>query len=420
MKAAGQRHMLWIVGLLGGLLLLVGCSVGPPFLVHNRLRYNEAVKVSSEEQLLLNIVRLRYTDTPSSLGITTIAAQYELTKNIQAVPFLAAAGDGSPAVTAILPQAGINAADRPTLTLTPLDDVEFTKRLFTPLSLEAIVKLSKTTWPLATVFRLWLENLNWVSNAETASGPTPKTAPVYEDFLRGILALDRLENRRGVEFFIEEREEKISSGILAANVGAADVMLAAKEGMDYRKDDRTNTWTLFRKRKQPVLRINPFFMHDPDMLEFRQAFRLLPGLITYDVTAEKLDPFFLNAMPGGLMVFDVESRSLLQVLYFVAHGVEIPPEHIATGLAPVTWTPDGQIFDWRPVLHELFKVCWVKSRHRPPTAYVAVPYKGYWFYIDDRDRDTKATFSLILEMSRLELAGQQGTPPVLTLPLGGS
>jgi hypothetical protein len=29
----------------------------------------------------------------------------------------------------------------------------------------------------------------------------------------------------------------------------------------------------------------------------------------------------------GVKVLDLETRSLLQVLYFLAHGVEVPPEH---------------------------------------------------------------------------------------------
>ena len=35
-----------------------GCAVGPRSLGENRLRYNEAVKTTTEQQLLLNIVRL--------------------------------------------------------------------------------------------------------------------------------------------------------------------------------------------------------------------------------------------------------------------------------------------------------------------------------------------------------------------------
>ena len=61
---------------------------------------------------------------------------------------------------------------------------------------------------------------------------------------------------------------------------------------------------------------------------------------------------------------------------------------------------------------------WAKANERPATAHVAIEYKGYWFYIDDSDQDTKTRFSLVMELARLELTGK-GTEPLLTIPLGG-
>jgi hypothetical protein len=73
--------------------VLAGCtSFGPNTLSQTRLQYNEAVKTTTEQQLLLNIVRLRYTDTPSSLAVSGIAAQFEVTKNVQIIPFFVASG----------------------------------------------------------------------------------------------------------------------------------------------------------------------------------------------------------------------------------------------------------------------------------------------------------------------------------------
>lgn len=159
-------------------------TLGPSALDQTRLPYNEVVKRTTEEQLLLNIVRLRYTDTPSSLAVTAIAAQFERSQSFQLTPFFTSAGaDNNRSFTAILPQAGVQGADRPTISLTPLDDQEFTRKLFTPLPLDGVIYLAKTTWPIATVFRLYLENLNWVPNAQTASGPTPKQAPEVTEFL---------------------------------------------------------------------------------------------------------------------------------------------------------------------------------------------------------------------------------------------
>src|SRR5215831_8502721 len=197
-----------IVALLAG-LVYGGCTtLGPQALDQTRLQYNEVVKRTTEEQLLLNIVRLRYTDTPSSLAVTGIAAQFERSQSVQIVPFFTAAGaDVNRSFATVLPGAGALSADRPTISLTPLDDQEFTRKLFTPLPLDGIIYLAKTTWPIGTVFRLYLENLNWVPNAQTASGPTPKTAPIYREFLQGVLALQALQERGQLVFTAEERSE---------------------------------------------------------------------------------------------------------------------------------------------------------------------------------------------------------------------
>jgi hypothetical protein len=49
---------------------------------------------------------------------------------------------------------------------------------------------------------------------------------------------------------------------------------------------------------------------------------------------------------------------------------------------------------------------------------VAVKYRDYWYYIDDRDQESKATFALVLQLSRLDFARQQPAIPFLTLPVG--
>ena len=203
-------------------LLASGCSIGPRNLEVDRLSYNEVIKTTTETQLLLNIVRLRYTDTPSSLSVSAIATQSEVVKNLAVVPFFGVAGGDVQAhgLAAVFPHAGVAIADRPTITLTPLDDHEFTRRLFTPMTLEGVLYLVRTTWPISTIFRLWLENLNWVSNAQTGSGPTPKQPPDFAEFLAGVKALQKLQDRGQIVFTTEEREEKQGIPVPAPSVTA--------------------------------------------------------------------------------------------------------------------------------------------------------------------------------------------------------
>jgi hypothetical protein len=403
-------------------VVAAGCTtLGPQALDQTRLQYNEVVKRTTEEQLLLNIVRLRYTDTPSSLAVSGIAAQFERSQSVQLTPFFTAAGaDSNRSFTAILPQAGVSGADRPTISMTPLDDQEFTRKLFTPLPLDGVVYLAKTTWPISTVFRLYLENLNWVPNAQTASGPTPKQAPEVSEFLHGIAVLQLLQDRAEIVFGIEDRDERLGGPLPAAAVSARDVVEAAKNGYEYHPDNKDATWTLTKKTPHAVLRIDPEALDSPEVQDFVRVFRLKPGLAQYDITEETLNPFPSTYPSEGVTTLDLETRSLLQALYYVCHGVDIPPEHAKRGLVTVTLDAHNQPFDWALVMSSFFRVHSVKTKgnERPPDAHVAVQYKNYWFYIDDTDQDTKSTFSLLMELARLELAGKPGPGPQLTLPIG--
>lgn len=420
MARLDRRRLACLCGLV---LCSGGCSFGPRALPSDRIRYNEAIKTSTEEQLLLNIVRLRYTDTPSSLAVSSLADQYEVTRNIGLTPFYTSAAAGQALGGyrgAVLPQAGLSSATRPTLTYSPQDDQEFTRRLFTPLSLEATATLSKTTWPISTVFRLWLENLNWVSNAETGSGPTPRDPPEFAEFLAGVQALQRLTDRKLVTVFIEEEDDSVGDDIPSEKITALAAVRAAQAGFEYRKVEKTGNWRVVRKKQQPTLRIAKAAKDDADFQTFCRMFRLDPTKTAFEFTNQKLDPFLKGTPKAGLGQLDLETRSLLQVLFFVANGVEVPPAHIDGGIAPLTVGADGQAFDWQQVLGGLFKVCWADGKKPPPGAHVAVRHKGYWFYIDERDRDTKATFALLVELSRLQLSTDKaGATPVLTLPIGG-
>lgn len=400
--------------------LLAACAgIGPPAIDQTRLQYNEALKRTAEEQLLLNIVRLRYTDTPSSLAVTGIAAQFEVAQSLGLLPFFTAAGgDLNRSFTAMLPQAQATRADRPTFSFTPLDDQEFTRKLFTPLPLEGLVYLAKTTWPISTVFRLYLENLNWVPNAQTASGPTPRQAPPINDFLEGVHALQRLQDRGDVVFGVEEQEELLGGPLPATAVTPRDVIEAARSGYVYRPDEDGRSWSLVRRFTRPTLQIAPSAVNAEATQRFLSAFRLKPGLLQYAVTQEALPPFREQQPRGGLTQIDLETRSLLQALYYVSLGVDVPPAHLERGVVTLTRDADGTPFDWQRVMIGLFRVRASAADARPADAHVAVRYRDHWFYVDDRDTDSKSTFSLLMELARLELAGKTGPGPQLTLPVG--
>src|SRR5262245_59462 len=75
-------------------LALSGCAFGPKALERSHGRYQESVRLVAEEQLLRNLVHLRYNEPPLALNISSIAAQYELSGGAEARPFFSTEATG--------------------------------------------------------------------------------------------------------------------------------------------------------------------------------------------------------------------------------------------------------------------------------------------------------------------------------------
>src|SRR5262245_45058068 len=148
-----------------------GCAFGPKMLERTHGLYNEAVRSVEEEQLLRNIVHLRYNEPPVNLNVQAITSQYELTASAEAMPFFSSAATGTDffqSFRAILPQASVGGSNRPTVTLHPADSNDAVRQFLTPVSLETLSFIIESGWPVSTVLRLWVERLNGIPNGAIA------------------------------------------------------------------------------------------------------------------------------------------------------------------------------------------------------------------------------------------------------------
>jgi len=65
--------------------LLVSCaSLGPQTIERDRMDYGMSVRNSVKEQLLANIVGLRYMEAPVFVDVSSVINQYSLSGNVQA------------------------------------------------------------------------------------------------------------------------------------------------------------------------------------------------------------------------------------------------------------------------------------------------------------------------------------------------
>lgn len=71
--------MIRLAAVAGISLLLTGClNIGPNTIVRDRFEYNQAIRDSWEEQMLTNMVAIRYGEAPIFLNVNSVIAQYGL------------------------------------------------------------------------------------------------------------------------------------------------------------------------------------------------------------------------------------------------------------------------------------------------------------------------------------------------------
>src|SRR4029079_19546946 len=93
--------------------------------------------------------------------------------------------------------------------------------------------------------------------------PTPKDPPDFQEFLKGVTALQTLQDRAQIVFGVEERAEPQGSPLPPDSVTARDMVEAAKSGYEYRRNEASE-WLLVKKTGQPAALRDPQAADAPD------------------------------------------------------------------------------------------------------------------------------------------------------------
>jgi len=323
--------------------------------------YNQALARSWDEQLLLNLVRLRYRDTPVFLEVGSIVTRYSLGGNVggSAGTNLSRAEDVNLGLSG-----GISYSEAPSVTYTPLHGEAFVRSLLSPVTTSTLVLLSRSGWSVERLLLCCVDQINGVDNARAAAGPTPTYVPRYETFQRVAELLRELQLAGLVRAKIDEQET------------FQIVLLRADDGSHREAGDE-----LRQLLGAPL---------------DREVFRASSGRHGHG--------------PGEIAIV---GRSLLGVLFYLSQGVEPPLEHVEAGLVTRTTYPDGRDFDWALVAGKLLTVH--SSPERPEAVAAAVFYRGYWYFIDDADLHSKSTFNLLSYLFALKAGSEPGKEPLLVM-----
>ena len=349
-------------------LMLSACqsTFGPDAIKRTHPGYNNAIANTLQQQMLLNLVRLKYREEPYFLKVSSITAAMSFSGDLGFGPSF----DLAPGGNLIKPSFGIGYTDKPTVSYQPLQGEDFLKNVLSPISLPAILVLAQSGWHIERVFGLCIERINQLYNARTASGPTPKNEPLYRKFKEMLHLLHNLIAQRNIEMGPDKNNEGISILFKARNKTQLDQLNTLGKMLNFK----------ISKNRLALVNLNTNFL------------------------AQKQNQL------------TIRTRSILSVMFYLAHNITVPKKHIDAGLVTITKTAQGDAFDWgNTPAGSSFKV--LSSQERPKTAYLAIPYRNHWFYIEDNDLDSKTTFMLLNQLFDLQSGQTKFSGPTLTLPV---
>jgi hypothetical protein len=341
---------------------LTGCkSIGPETVARDRPGYSSSISESWKRQTLLNIVKLRYMDPPIFVDVGQIVSGYTLETDLTAgasLPETTSFGGNTVTIGGVA-----RYIDRPTITYTPLTGNKFVKALMTPLPPQSVFFTIQSGWPADGVLMAAAASINGLKNQETSlGGVTPPDA----EFLRVLQLLRSIQRSGGVSIRVQQDAQKQQATILTL-----------------RSQDISES-TLAEVR------------------ELRQLLRL-------DPTASEFSLVFGGTAANNKEVA-VLTRSFLHIMTTMAAQVEVPPADVAQGRA----TPGVQDMADSGKAASLVRIC--SSPAKPADAFVAVPYRNAWFWIDDRDLKSKRAFAFMLMLFTLSDTGEKENLPLLTIP----
>ena len=392
---------------------LCGC-LGPNAIRYTRMRYNEVVRATNDEQFLMNIVRLRYADSPVFIDLPSITSQFEVSGTGN---YFGGYGNQSYG-PASLGFGELSLRDTPTLSYHPREGREIAKALLNPISSD-LFSVINTGTSIEQLLLMTLNDLNDVPNAPRATILVPKVPDDNTKFLQGIRLLAALRDRDATELGIGTHEETEGSSdpIPKGAIEGRDLLNAAKDGYVFRtKGD--GQMTVLKREKELYLRIRPEYADAPEVKELEKVFGLIPGKRHYRIKSE-LSEEANSELPSplGNDTLYLHLRSVLQVMTFLSKAVCVPEEHIRLGIAPMTPGPDGRPFDWTKVTAGNFFVH--SQKHRPRDAEVAVQYRGYWFFVARDDVNSRSVLAILELLFALQESDGRVGGPLLTLPVGG-
>ena len=340
------------------ILAMISCSsVGPKTVPEDQFNYNAAIAESTHEQLLLNLVRLRYSEKPVFLKVSSVISQYSrvVTAKANAGANTAFTGANTASVGG-----GVIWSDKPTISYTPISGREFSRNLLTPIAPSAVFEMMQSGWPVELVF----QSIVWSINDIRSEIARPSNRRQADPKMFELFSVWRELREAGV---LGTRKTKVEGQ-------QESLVMYLREG------------PMSESQQKSIQRLRELLGLDSEVQQYQIVYGLVP---------QRGDE--LTVLTG----------SVWDIMLNMAWQFEVPPAHIQSGRTGDTFRSDHD--GSNPPIEVLY------TEEEPDDAFVAVNEHGYWFYIDQCDRKSKRIFSFLQLLLNLAETSTPDNAPVISI-----
>ncbi|MBS0980071.1 MULTISPECIES: hypothetical protein [Acetobacter] len=342
-------------------LLLNGClGLGAYRLDKDQNSYSRALTESNKRQTLLNVVSLRYADTPGFLDTTQLISGYQLQRsaslnaNTDVVPFRPGGA------------LSVQVQESPTFTFQPVTGDAYAQSFLRPLPPASLLPLAMGGLPIDVLFRLSVQSVNMISNAGAIGGDVGRGSPEFFELIHDLRLL-QVAGLLGIQL---EQTLDASGKPSAAN----------------------HVFLSISSTKDPIL--------SEVVFETRRFFSMPQN-------DERVEVVYGAGSPrkGQIRLL---TRTMLSVLGQIAYQIEVPPEDVTSGKTLARVRLVGR--ETKPIVNVNV------SREPPATSFATVDYKNRYYWISDNDFDSKLAFTMLQIL--LELSKTTKNPgAIVTIPI---
>lgn len=355
-KSSLIRKVAMVAGI--GVLLASCGSYGPRSMDRDQLNYGNSIGDNWKNQMLANIVKIRYVDMPVFVDVGSIVSGYSLSTTVNGrLGFSDSFTGGN--------SQGLGASgtytDRPTITYMPKTGDDYLRAIIEPVSPSSLLALIQAGYSSELLFTWAVESINGVHNWSGSRRSSHRNSNADPEFIEFVALMQELQALGAVGFELVSHENEKHSVIFRLK----------KEGLPESTIEKS-------RRAGEIIGL------DPDHEQFRVIYA----------------PFKSDAS-----TLSIQTRSVIQMLSAMAGFIDVPAEQAAYAAPGYDVSGNSR----RP-----FRVH--SGEDRPEQSFAEVKYQGHWYWIDNTDIVSKRVFTLMLFITTLTNQANDANAPVLTIP----